>query len=147
MATRTVKVEGLRALDQALGELPKSTARAALQATLKKAAQPLKQAMKAKAPKLTRDLEESIVDGTKLTRRQARMVKKDGKAFATRHVGSSNPAAIPQEFGTFKESAQPFARPAWAETQDEVLDVIKRELGNEITKAARRLAARQARGR
>ncbi len=147
MAARTVKVEGLRELDRALGELPKATARAALQRTLKKAAQPVKAAMKAKAPKLTHDLEESIVDGTKLTRRQARMVKKDGKDFATRHVGSSNPAAIPQEFGTFKESAQPFARPAWAATQDEALDIIKRELGGEIMKSARRLAIKQTRGR
>ena len=147
MTTRTVRVEGLRELDRALGQLPKSTARAALQRTLKKAAQPLKAAMKAKAPKLTRALEESIVDGTKLTRRQARMVKKDGKAFATRHVGSADPSAIPQEFGTFKESAQPFARPAWAETQDEVLAIIGRDLGQEITKAAQRLAVRQSRGR
>lgn len=146
MANRRVKVEGLRELDRALGQLPKATARAVLQRTLKKAAQPLKAAMRAKAPKLTHDLEQSIIDGTKLTRRQARMVKADGKAFATRHVGSSNPAAIPQEFGTFKEDAQPFARPAWAETQDDVLDIIKRELGGEIMKSAQRLAMRRSRG-
>lgn len=101
--------------------------------------------MKAKAPKLTRDLEQSIITGTKLTRRQARAAKAEGKAFSEIHIGTANPAGVPQEFGTFKERAQPFGRPAWAETQDEALDIIARELGNEIEKSRARLARKASR--
>lgn len=40
---------------------------------------------------------------------------------------------------------QPFMRPAWDEKKDEVLELIRTELGDEITKAAARLAKKAAR--
>lgn len=144
MARNTVKVEGLRDLDRALQELPKATQRATLRRVLKKAAKPVEESMQAKAPKLTRDLEQSIVTGTKLTRRQARYARREGKSFSEIYVGTSNPAGVPQEFGTFKESAQPFGRPAWAETQDQALKIIGDELGGEIDKSRARLARKAA---
>lgn len=144
MARSTVKVEGLRELGEALKGLPKATQRATLRRVLKLAAQPVQESMRAKAPKLTRDLENSIITGTKLTRRQAKFAKKEGKSFSELYVGTSNPAGVPQEFGTFKETAQPFARPAWEETQDQALKIIRDELGGEIEKTRARLARKAA---
>lgn len=140
----TVKVEGLRELNDALEQLPKRTQTATLRRVLKLAAEPVVTAMKAKAPKLTRDLEQSITSGTRLTKRQAKMARREGKSYSEIYVGSANPAAIPQEFGTFKESAQPFGRPGWAESQNPALEIIKNELGEEIDKSAKRLARKTA---
>jgi HK97 gp10 family phage protein len=144
MVTPTVKMEGLADLENALAELPKSTAKATLRRVLKKAALPVRDAMRAKAPKLTHALEHQIIVGTKLTKRQQRFAKKEGKSSSELYVGTANPAGIPQEFGTFKESAQPFGRPAWEETQDGALVTIAGELGGEIEKSRARLAAKAA---
>ncbi len=135
---------GDKDLERALGELPKATARNTLRRVLKKAALPVQSAWQARAPKLTGTLERSIVVGTKLTRRQARDAKRDGKHFAEIHVGTSDPAGVPQEFGTFKEPAQPSGRPAWEATKAEALATIGRELGTEIEKSAARLARKAA---
>src|SRR5690606_2324368 len=61
----TVRVEGLRELDKALGELTKSTARSVLRRVLLKAAEPLKQDMIRLAPKDKHHLERSIVATTR----------------------------------------------------------------------------------
>lgn len=143
----SVKIEGFAELDRALAELPKATARNTLQRVLKKAAEPTLDRMAGGAPKLTGALEHSIIMGpsSKLTSRQKRDAKKEGKHFAEIHVGTSDPAGQFQEFGTFKEPAQPFARPAWEETNDRALETIKTELGTEIEKRAARLARKAAR--
>ena len=60
-------------------------------------------------------------------------------------AGPDNPAAVPQEFGTVDQRAQPFARPAWDETQDETFAIVKTDLGAEIDKTAERLARKAAR--
>lgn len=140
-----VKIEGLAELDFALTELPKSTAKATLRRVLKKAAAPVEAAMVAKAPRLTGALKVSIRSGTKLTKRQQRFAKKEGKSSSEIYVGTADPAGIPQEYGTFKESAQPFARPAWEATQDEALAIIRETLGDEIEKSRQRLARKAAR--
>ena len=114
----TVKVEGLRDLDAALSELPKiTTAKAVVRRVLKKAAEPLRALAEQTAPRLTGALKISIVIGTKLTRRQARMARKEPKSLTEMFIGTSNPAAVPQEFGTHDQKAQPFMRPAWQATK------------------------------
>lgn len=140
----SVKIEGLRELDRALGELPKATARNVLRRVLRKAAEPVERAMESRAPQRTGDLERSIITGTRLTSRQARDARKEGKHFAEVHVGTSDPAGMFQEFGTFKEPAQPWATPAWEATKDDALKAIGTELGTEIEKAAARLARKRA---
>lgn len=145
MAIATVKMEGLAELDAALVELPKSGAKAVLRRVLKKAAAPVEAAMVAKAPKLTGALQVSIRSGTKLTKRQQRFAKKEGKSSSEIYIGTADPAGIPQEFGTFDQNAQPFARPAWDETQDEALLIISETLGDEIEKTRQRLARKAAR--
>jgi HK97 gp10 family phage protein len=135
-------ISGLKELNAALAELPKATARNVLQRTLKKAAQPLLESMGDRAPRLTGTLQASVIMGpsSKLTGRQKRDAKREGKHFAEIHVGTSDPAGQFQEFGTFKDAAQPWAAPAWEETKNGALETIKTGLGNEIEKSAARLA-------
>ena len=140
-----VKMEGLADLERALMELPRATGKATLRRVLKKAAAPVEAAMVAKAPRLTGALKLSIRSGTKLTKRQQRFAKKEGKSSSEIYVGTADPAGVAQEFGTFDQNAQPFARPAWAETQNGALATIATELGNEIEKSRARLAAKAAR--
>lgn len=142
----SIKVEGLKDLDAALAELPKTAAKATLRRVAVKALQPFDKAWREKAPHLTGQLEESGGVGTKLTKRQASLNRKrDDKSFVEVFAGPDNPAAVPQEFGTVDQRAQPFARPAWDETQDETLAIVREELGAEIDKTAERLARKAAR--
>lgn len=141
----TVKMEGLRELDYALGELPKTTGKATLRRVLKKAAEPLRRHAEQLAPRLSGALATSIVVGTKLTRRQARIARKAPKSTVEMFVGPNNPAAVPQEFGTHDQRAQPYMRPAWDAEQNGVLVEISTELGGEIEKSAVRLAKKRAR--
>lgn len=147
MARNTVKVEGLRELGEALKDLPKSAQKATLRRVLKKAAEPTQASWKAKVrPRRdTGHYEESIVIGTKLTRRQAKFAKKEGKSFSEIHVGTSDPAGVQDEFGNYRQPANPSARPAWEETQDQALKIIRDELGGEIEKTRARLARKAAR--
>jgi len=151
MAVETVK--GLRDLDRALGELPKSTAKSVLRRTLLKAGEPLADEMRNLAPDdpgtSGSDLKSSIAVGTKLSSRQAKLHRrqfKDDKAFAEAFVGPGpDPAAWNQEFGNVNHGPQSFARPAWDGKQREVLEIIKTETWKEIEKAAARLARKNAR--
>jgi HK97 gp10 family phage protein len=148
---KTVTVEGLRELDAALGNLPKSTGKAVLRRTLKKAAQPIIEEATAKVPVLTGALQISIGAGTKLTKRQARLHRKmfaSDRASVEMFVGAGGLAQATQaEFGNRHQAAEPYMRPAWDGNQDQALEIIKAELGAEIIKAAQRLAKKAARGK
>ncbi|MEW9808596.1 HK97-gp10 family putative phage morphogenesis protein [Mesorhizobium sp. ZMM04-5] len=145
----TVHVEGLRELDEALGELPKATGKAVLRRVLKKAAQPIADDAKAKAPVLSGALQISIGVGTKLTRRQSRLHRKmftDDRASVEMFVGAGGlPQAHLREFGGDDAPPHPFMRPAWDAGKAGVLESIKADLGDEIMKAAKRLARKAAR--
>ena len=142
----TIKVEGLKDLDRALGELGKSAGKAVLRRVAKKALEPFDAAWRQKAPHLTGDLETSGGIGTKLTQRQARLNRKrEDKSSIEVFAGPNNPAAVPQEFGTVDQRAQPFMRPAWEQTQSEVLVNVETGLGAEIEKTAKRQQAKAAR--
>ena len=150
-----VRVEGLSELEDALLDLPKGLQRGVLQRVLKKAAQPIVAAARAKAPvdqdpadtprRRPGTLRDSLHDGTKLNARQRRFAKAEGKSYAERYVGTSDPAGVPQEFGTFSNVAQPFLGPAWDEEKGMALEIVKTELGGEISRTAERAAKRAAR--
>lgn len=141
----TVKIEGLKELDAALGELPKATAKNVLKRVLEDAGEITAQAARAKAPKDEFHLHESIDVGTKLSPRQAGMHREaGGKAFQEMFVGTNNPAGVQQEFGNSRHGAQPFMRPAWDGTKGEVLERISNNLWAEISKAAARAARKAA---
>jgi HK97 gp10 family phage protein len=163
----SVQVSGLKELDRALGELPKSVAKATLVRTLKKAGEPIAQAARAAAPIDDGTLRDSIVVSARLKNKvgmaefgaamraglgikTARAALRDarraagGKSFAEMYVGPARGKGVIryahlQEFGTSKHAAHPYMRPAWDAEKDNALRIIRAELGNEIIKAARRV--------
>lgn len=154
MARTVVRIAGLSELNRALGELPKATGKAVLLRVLRDAAEPVAAAMRARAPSDPTDelpdIIPSIGVGTKLSDRQARLHKKmfrDDRAAAEMFVGVGKiPHSHLQEWGTAHHAAQPFARPAWDATKDQALDIVAGDLGDEIAKAAKRLAKKAAKG-
>jgi HK97 gp10 family phage protein len=141
-----VKVEGLKEIQAALHELPKSTARNVMRRVLKDVAEPIADQARQLAPVLSGDLKQSIGVSTKLSRR----AKKDtGKLSANAvqvYIGPfAAPRAIIQEFGSFKEPPQPYMRPAWDANQGEILGKIGEMMWNEIAAAAARKARKEAR--
>ena len=144
----TVSLSGFKALDAALGELPKATAKNVLKRVLIKAAQPIEDSAVQLAPRLTGRLAASIIIGTKLTRSQQEsgpVLTADGYRSASKnyveiYVGTALPRGQFEEFGTIKNHPQPFMRPAWDGHKEESLAIIAGLLGTEITKAAARYA-------
>lgn len=135
----TVKFEGGREVDAALNQFTPTKRRTIGRKALDEAGQILARAMRDKAPVEEGGLRESIdVSGTlaKAPRAAHRKV-----AEQERYVGpDSRPAAVQQEFGNENHAAQPFARPAFDETGDEVLKRIGDELWVGIEKAAKAMA-------
>jgi HK97 gp10 family phage protein len=143
----TAKLEGFAALDKALGQLPKATAKNVLRRVLRRAAQPIDDDASAAAPVNTGKLQVSVITGTQLTRSQRRgAMLKTSNYYAEIHVGTSLGRGMFQEFGTFKDAPQPWFRPAWEANKDQALNIIKVELGGEIEKAAKRYAKKLAKG-
>lgn len=147
------KIKGLGDLDFALGQLPKSTARAVLVRTGKKALVPFIEDVRQLAPvdedptsspdRPPGTLRDSYVIGTKLNKSQTRQVRKEGKNFAEVYAGTNDPAGIQTEFGNAHQAPQPHARPAWDGVQQQVLDSVKDQLWDEIYKAQQRLAKKR----
>lgn len=146
MTSEFVDLVGLKELEKALGELPKSVARRAGLAALREGGEPIARAARALAPRGFGDLVESIGVGTRLSRAQ----KSKAAKFADleMHIGpGTNPQAITQEFGTYFHPAQPFMRPAWEAQRMNALDLIGAHLGVNIEKAAAREGAKALRRR
>lgn len=159
-----VSTSGFKALDAALAELPKATARNVLKRTLTKAAEPIAEKAREMAPVDKGDLKASIAVSARIKNKvgnaeySAAMRAGLGKAaavsamrdarrgangsFAEMFVGPSTPRGYYAhfvEFGTSRMAAEPYMRPAWDSEQGAALDIIKAELGNEIIAAARRI--------
>ena len=165
----TMRVEGLRELEAALADLGNvNTRRAVGRRVLRRAAQPLVDAAKAMAPRLTGNMAESIIASTRLAGgdagRQAfarvmraggsraeavqalRDIRRASSSLVELYVGpGQHPQAITQEFGTSFHPPQPFMRPAWDQTQRPMIEDIKRELWADIQRSAARAARRAAR--
>jgi len=164
MAKTSFKIEGLRELDEALGELPKAVARGAAVRTLMKAGKPIQEAAQAAAPHRPSTAPEKhfrqngadrvrrpgtlqilVQIGPRLTKRQARGVRAEGKNFAEVYIGTRDPAGRLVERGTSHSAPNPFLRNAWEGGKMAALEVIKTELWLQIDAAAQRLAKRTAR--
>lgn len=141
-----VKVEGLKALDKALGELSKATAKNVLRRVGKKALEPVAQEARELVPVDEGHLKASIAVGTKLTRRQSSIHRRfGGRNTVDVFVGPGGlPQATLREFGGDGNAPQPYMRPAWDNNKTKVLDSVKKNLGGAIKKSAARAAARAA---
>jgi|SRR5262245_24844379 len=139
-----VHIEGLAEVAEGLDELPKATATNVQKRALLKAAVPIAQTAQRLAPRLSGHLQMSIEPGTKLSRRQKSLYKKESKVEV--FVGpAALVQAITQEFGTITNKPQPFMRPAWDQNKREAFIIIKDELAEEIEKARARIARKTAR--
>lgn len=140
----TVTVEGLSDLADALQELPKATSTNVLKRALTNGAAPIQSAAASLAPVLTGTLQQSITIGTKLSRRQKSLSRKESKVEV--FIGpDALPQAITAEFGTSHSRARPYMRPAWDGQKKTALEIIANTLGDEIEKARARIARKQAR--
>jgi len=145
MARHIVRTQGFRELEQALLELPKATGRNTARRALLKAAQPIADDASANAPiGETGKLSSTIEPGTRLSRRQSQLHKKQSP-FEVFIGPSADPRGVQQEFGNANHPAQPFMRPAWEANKARALSTIRTELKNEIHKSAQRIARKAAR--
>jgi HK97 gp10 family phage protein len=149
----TMRVDGLRELDAALGALAAEYGKASGKAVLRrvgiKALQPMAETARSLAPDDPAtpdpDLESSITVGTKLNKTQAKLARKDqDKALVTVYMGTNDVAGVPQEFGTVNHGPQPFMRPAFDADKEGAVKIVAQELGPEIERTAARLAKRRA---
>ena len=141
-----VKVEGLKELDAALGQFTPTKRRAIGRVALDNAGEITAKAARALVPVDTGGLRESIdVSGT-LSRAQKSEHSK--RAEQERFIGpDSRPQGHLREFGGDGNAPQPFMRPAWDQTKEQVLDRIGDELWVGIEKAVNQAAKRAARGK
>ena len=151
----TVRFEGGKELERALGELPTLfRRRKAARDALMEGAKLIHAAAQAKAPvrqggpekrfkvgggeSRTRRrgaLKMHVTIGTRLNKNQRRL--NTDKMPVEVYVGTRDRAGMKQEFGTRFAAAQPFMRPAWDAMKARALEVIKDALWREISNQAR----------
>ena len=146
------RIEGLKELDKALGQLPRATGKNVLRRVARKALKPIIADTKTKVRVDKGELRDSFAVSTKLSRRQAAIHKKlvrgdksSIEMFAGAGAHVRVPQAITEEFGTVKQGPHPSLRPAWDAGKMRVLNDIKKDLWFEIKKAADRVARKKAR--
>jgi HK97 gp10 family phage protein len=171
MPDKTIEVEGLSDLEDALAELPKATAKNTIRRALTAAAQPIIRT--ASALIRVRRIKPSIIvskikfsTGNAGKRAFAEAMARGasraeaGEAAHAANAGGDDDPSITSgvasvgptraafygfEFGTIHLPPKPFMRPAWDQHQMEALNIIKTELKDQIDKAVARIARKQAR--
>lgn len=147
MSAVTFKVHGLRELDAGFKSLAddfdasKATVKNTMRAGMKDALQPMADRANQLAPndpETPGGLSQSYHVGTQLTPRQKRLAKKEPKDFATVYMGTTDPAGVPQEFGTVNHPAQPHIRPAFAQEARATIDRLAQTLRARLDKAIAR---------
>lgn len=141
MARRfTVKVEGLREVDAALGQLGKATGRNVMRRVAVARLEPMAEEMRRLVPIDSGDLKDGIAVTTKRPKRSRKSSEVEAYAGPGRH-----PQAHLREFGGDGSPPEPYVRPAWDSGKGELLDGIADDLWSEIQKAAARQARKAAR--
>lgn len=146
----TFRIEGLQDLERAFEELGNVNQRkASARRAMKKAAQPIADTAQQLAPREFGTLAESIMVGTRLSKRQAAIHRKmfrDERAAVEMFVGAGPlSSAHNQEFGNEHNAPQPFMRPALESNAVGYMNTIKAELWADIEKTAKRHANKVAR--
>jgi HK97 gp10 family phage protein len=139
----TVKVEGLKEIEAALGQFTVAKRRAIGRVALQNAGEITAKAARALVPVDSGGLRESIDVSGSLSKGQKGQHGK--QADQERFIGpDSRPQGHLREFGGDGNPPQPFMRPAWDETKDQVLQRIGDELIVGIEKAVQQSARRAA---
>ena len=136
----TVKIDGLKEIDAALGQLGKATGRNVMRRVAVKRLEPMAEEMRRLAPVDSGDLKDGITVTTKRPKGHRKESEVEAYAGPGRH-----PQAHLREFGGDGSPAQPYVRPAWDGGKTKLLDGIKDDLWSEIEKAAARQAKKAAR--
>ncbi len=152
------RIEGLKELDKALGELPRATGKNVLRRVARKALEPIIESAKANVHVDSGELRDSFAVSTKLSFTQKRLHKNmfaSERSSVEMFAGAGAHLRVPQgvfeEFGVKrkgknnKSTPHPSLRPAWDGGKAGVLNDIKRDLAAEIQKAALRVARKKAR--
>ena len=141
MAIETFKFEGGVELEAALSEFARPLAKRIGARALKKAGDPILQFYRGLTTVKTGTLQRLEISGTKLTKRQARLAKREGKSDVELYIGTADPAGIQEEFGNVHQAAHPALRPAWdSEGGQKAVDRIAAELLDDIEKTRARVA-------
>ena len=156
--SKTVRIEGLKALDQALRQLPDRVARNGLRASVYAGAKVVRDEARRRAPKAAEDLGPNQPPPGTLKRsvimKQVREISSQHKQtfFVTVRHGKKyrkqgKKGKLSQdawywrfvEFGTRKMAARPFLRPAFEAKRMQAALAIKTRLQERIAKAVQQL--------
>lgn len=141
----TVKVTGFKEMEKALFQLKNTTARSVVRRAANHALEPVKQAAILKADRRTGALQDSIGIGGRTKPREKKQSDIEVYVGAGRLNGRYIPQAITEEFGTYKQAADPFMRPAWDSQKYIVLARFRQSMATELEKSAARAARKAAR--
>lgn len=141
----TFKISGFAELEKALADLPKATERSVLRRVAKKALEPILERAQQLVPVDEGNLRDSLVIGSRLTSRARRADKREPREGVRLFMGTANRNGVPREFGTVRSRAQPFMRPAWDSEKANAFKIVLTDLGDEVEKAAKRAARKNAR--
>lgn len=156
MATR-VKLSGFKELNKTLNELPRAVHSGVLRRAGTKAMQPMADLATRLAPNdpatvAPDDLATSITLSSRAKAGRGGLEASERGTRANVHMGPSSALpryarALVMEFGSFKDAAQPYMRPAFEQDGAAVLDRLKPLLKAEIDKAVASAARRAARAK
>ena len=135
-----VQIDGLPALSEALDELGQDVACRVLARAGRKAMRPVQEAMYLSAGYDASSHGQHMRDTIKIRsiREGSERVLRVGPAMKAPHYIK----ARAQEYGTSKQMAKPFIRPALENNLNEVVATLREELGAGIARAQRRIAAK-----
>lgn len=135
-----VQIDGLPALSEALDELGQDVASRVLARAGRKAMRPVQEAMYQSAGYDASNHGQHIRDTIKIRsiREGSERVLRVGPAMKAPHYIK----ARAQEYGTSKQMAKPFIRPALENNLNEVVATLREELGAGIARAQRRIAVK-----
>lgn len=146
----SVRIDGLKQIDEALGQLGKATGRNVMRRVAVARLEPMAEAARQNVPVHNSDLKDSIQVSTRsagYAKRINRRSKSEAEAYmgpAGMGGGKAPPQGSLQEFGTKNHAPQPFMRPAWDSGKMDLIDGIADDLWAEISKAAARQAKKAA---
>lgn len=135
----TLKLEGLRGVEDALMKVKGATAKNKVRKVLRESGEPVARMARSLVAVDEGDLRESIDVSPVLTRSQRRGHKKGYFADVEMHIGPSGLVqGITEEFGTSDSMGNPFMRPSWEFLKIDTLDEIGAGLWVQVAKQVRR---------